>query len=161
MKKCLLAVMVIAALVICYVAGVSAFDTKADSKAKQAKVEKKADETIAVKKAIFMGPGIHCDLCAKSIVDALAEAEGVECVHVDVKSKQATFCFLPEKTSWKKIGSAMGVAGFESKLVEVLDAECPCDDCNESCKHFAKAKDDKSCEKKGCPFAKQCKKVCK
>lgn len=159
MKKILLAGFIIAALAIGSGAGVGAFDTKSDSQAKKVKVEQKAEETIAVKKAIFMGPGIHCDLCAESIKQAFAKAKGVECVHVDVKSKLATFCYLPEETGWKNIGSVMGKAGFEAELVKVMDAECPCDKCDESCKRWAKAKDPESCKKKGCPFASQCKKV--
>jgi copper chaperone CopZ len=163
MKKILLAAFIVAALLLGSGAGLSAFDAKADSKAKAAKVEQKAEETIAVKKAIFMGSAIHCDLCAESIKQTFVKVKGVECVHVDVKSKLATFCFLPEETSWEKIGSAMGKAGFEAKLIKITDAECPCDKCSESCKHWAKAnaKKSESCKKKGCPFASQCKKVCK
>jgi len=162
MKKTLFAVFVVVSMLMVSSAGVSAFDAKADSKANDAKIERKAGDAIAVKKAIFHGTGIHCDLCADSIEQAFAKTKGVECVRVDVKSKLATFCYLPEETDWKKIGTIMAEAGFQSDLVKVTDAECPCDKLGEYCKHWAKAKENEAgCKKKGCPFASQCKKVCK
>jgi copper chaperone CopZ len=162
MKKSLL-VLFIAALVFGWSVDISAVDKKADAKAKTAKIEQKAEETITLKKVTLLGPGIDCNLCAETIKQAFAETKGVKCVHVDVKSKLATFCFTPEETRWKKIRSDLGEAGYESEFVKVADAECPCDDRDESCKHLAmaEAKDTESCKKKGCPFADQCKKVCK
>jgi copper chaperone CopZ len=161
MKRGMLAVFLAAAFLTCASASVIALDKNVDQKAKQAKVEGKAQETIALKKAIFFGSGIQGDLCAETIKKAFAKTKGVECVHVDVKSKLATFCFLPEKTNPEKIGSALEKAGYKSDLVKVADAECPCDKCDESCKHMTKEKEPEACAKKGCPFASQCKKVCK
>ena len=164
MSKGLLAVFIVAALLIASSAGVGAYDKKIDAKA-QSKVGLKAQETVVLRKAIFLGPGIHCDLCAKTIEQAFVEAKGVECVHVDVKSKLATFCYFPEETNSKKIGQTLRKAGFKSDLVKVFEAECPCDKCGEFCKHWEKAKslaeDCTSAKRKACPFAEQCKKVCK
>jgi copper chaperone CopZ len=161
MRKSLLVVLIMAALVLGWSADVSAVDKKTVSKAKKAKIEQKAEETITLKKVTFLGREIDCNLCAETIKQAFAETKGVESVHVDVKSKLATFCFTPEKTSWKRIGSALGKAGYDSEFIKVIDVECPCDDCDESCKHLAKGVDPESCKKKGCPFSDQCKKVCK
>jgi periplasmic mercuric ion binding protein len=58
--------------------------------------------------------GARCEMCARSIAEAVESIEGVESVNVDLEKKVATVEYIPDRTDIASLETAIANAGYDA-----------------------------------------------
>ena len=69
-------------------------------------------------KAVINTPGVHCDYCKKRLEGYVGAQDGVKTVVVDLKNKQTTVTWMPDRLNLEYVKAHIANAGYDADDVQ-------------------------------------------